>query len=95
MEKGVIYLIQPKELIGTRTYKIGCLRNHNHEGFKGSRIVCIIECDNQYDVEHHIKSDMEKQFEGDLITGDITIIKNDFIKLVNKYSKHHDDLDQN
>ncbi len=95
MEKGVIYLIQPKELIGTRTYKIECSQNNNIVMFKGSRIVCMIECDNQYDVQHHIKSDMEKQFDGDFITGDITIIKNDFIKLVNKYSEYHDDLDQN
>lgn len=90
MEKGVIYLIQPKELIGTRTYKIGCLRNHNHNGFKGSRIVCIIECDNQYNVKHYIKSDMEKEFEGDLITGNVSTIKDEFIKLVNKYSEHKD-----
>jgi hypothetical protein len=61
MEKGVIYLIQPKELIGTRTYKIGCLRNHNIDELQGSRIVCIIECDNQYNVKHYIKSDMEKE----------------------------------
>ena len=29
MEKGSIYLIQPLEFIGTRTYKIGCLKNNN------------------------------------------------------------------
>jgi len=26
MKKGIIYLIQPQELLGTRTYKIGCLK---------------------------------------------------------------------
>ena len=80
MEKGVIYLIQPKELIGTCTYKIVCLRNHNHDGFKDSRIICMIECDNQYNVKYHIKTDMEMFFIGDLITGNITFIKDEFLK---------------
>ena len=62
MKKGVIYLMQPKELFGTRTYKIGCLRNHDYDEFKGSRVVCMIECDNQYNVKHYIKSDMEKAY---------------------------------
>jgi len=88
MEKGVIYLIQPKELIGTCKYKIVCLRNHNHDEFKDSRIVCMIECDNQYNVKYHIKTDMEMFFIGDLITGDITFIKDEFFKLVKKYSKY-------
>lgn len=29
MKKGIIYLIQPPELLDTLTYKIGCLRNHD------------------------------------------------------------------
>ncbi len=29
MNKGIIYLIQPCELVGTSRYKIGCSRNPN------------------------------------------------------------------
>lgn len=29
MNKGLIYLIQPKELIGTNRYKIGCSRKND------------------------------------------------------------------
>ena len=69
MKKGIIYLIQTPELLGTHTYKIGCLRNHDIDVLKGSRIICIIECDNQYKVKYCIKEDMKKEFEKDMITG--------------------------
>ena len=29
MKKGIIYLIEPPELLDTNQYKIGCLRNNN------------------------------------------------------------------
>jgi hypothetical protein len=90
MKKGIIYLIQPQELLGTRTYKIGCLKNHDIDVLKVSRIICIIECDNQYKVKYYIKEDMKKDFEGDLITGNITIIKDQFLDLVKKYSEYKD-----
>jgi hypothetical protein len=90
MKKGIIYLIQPLELLGTRTYKIGCLKNHDIDVLKGSRIIYIIECDNQYKVKYYIKEDMKKEFEGDLIKGNITIIKDQFLDLVKKYSEYKD-----
>jgi len=88
MTKGIIYLIQPPELIDTNQYKIGCLRNHDIKKLEGSRIICMIECDNQYKVKYYIKEDMTNKFNGDIITGDITIIRYDFLELVNKYSEY-------
>ena len=90
MKKGIIYLIQPQELLGTRTYKIGCLRNHDIDVLKGCRIICMLECNNQYNVKYHIKTDMEILFKGDLISGDISFIKDEFLKLVKKYSVYKD-----
>ena len=90
MKKGIIYLIQPQELLGTRTYKIGCLRNHDIDELKGCRIICMLECNNQYNVKYHIKTDMEILFKGDLISGDISFIKDEFLKLFKKYSVYKD-----
>jgi arsenate reductase-like glutaredoxin family protein len=50
----------------------------------------MIECDNQYKVKYYIKEYMKKEFEGDMITGNITIIKDQFLDLVNKYSEYKD-----
>jgi len=91
MTKGIIYLIQPPDLLDTNQYKIGCLRNHDIHILEGSRIICMIECDNQYKVKYYIKEDLTNKFNGDIITGDITIIRYDFLELVNKYSEYKND----
>ena len=53
MNKGIIYLIQPVELVGTNRYKLGCSKNTNLErckkGYKnGSRYLSIMECDEPF-----------------------------------------------
>ena len=94
MKKGTIYLIQPPDLLDTHQYKIGCLRNNDIKKLEGSRIICMIECDNQYKVKYYIKEDLTKKFNGDIITGDITIIRYEFLELVNKYSEYsYSDID--
>ena len=47
MNKGIIYLIQPAELLGTNRYKIGCSGKNSldrcKKGYKiGSRYLSII-----------------------------------------------------
>ena len=49
MLKGIIYFIQPAELVGTNRYKIGCSKNANldrcKKGYKKeTRFICIMEC---------------------------------------------------
>ena len=56
MKKGIIYLIQPTELIGTRRYKMGCSENTELErvknGYKkGTRYILIMECNNPFILE--------------------------------------------
>ena len=51
MSKGIIYFIQPSELVGTGRYKIGCSKSPDLDrcknGYKkGSRYICIMECIN-------------------------------------------------
>jgi len=56
MNKGIIYLIQPIELINTNIYKIGCSNKNNldrcNNGYKkNSRYICIMECNNPFLLE--------------------------------------------
>lgn len=66
-EKGIIYLIQPAEWIGTNVYKIGCSRKSSLErcktGYKiGSRYLYIMECDNPISLEITLKKIFAKKF---------------------------------
>ena len=72
MNKGIIYLIQPCELIGTNRYKIGMSNNPDLErcknGYlKGSRYICIMECNCPLEIEKNIKEEFSKKFK--LIAG--------------------------
>jgi hypothetical protein len=60
MTKGIIYFIQPVEYIETNTYKIGCSKNPNLDrcknGYKkGSRFLCIMECNYPIELERKIR----------------------------------------
>lgn len=72
MNKGIIYLIQPAELVGTERYKIGMSNNTNLDrckhGYKnGSRYICIMECNEPLKLERNIKNNFNKKFK--LIAG--------------------------
>ena len=67
MDIGIVYLVQPAELIGINRYKIGmsnsntldrCVNGYN----KGSRYLCIMECLNPLDVERKIIQEFTQRF---------------------------------
>jgi len=71
-QPGIIYLIQPCELIGTNRYKIGCSEklgiDRCTQGYKkGSRVICIIKCVKPFDNEKKIKQIFNNKFK--LIAG--------------------------
>jgi hypothetical protein len=64
---GILYLIQPVELIGTNRYKIGCSSKSNIDrvkyGYKkGTRYLHILECDNAFDIEKILKDVFNEKF---------------------------------
>lgn len=63
---GIIYLIQPSELVGTNRYKIGMSNNPNLDRCKtykkGSRYLCIMECMNPLVLELDMKQEFKKIF---------------------------------
>jgi len=94
MLKGIIYLIQPVELVGTNRYKIGCsntpdLKRCNYGYKKGSRYICIMECNNPLELEKKIKDEFNKLFKliggREYFEGDETIMKQTFLKIIKKY----------
>jgi hypothetical protein len=96
MEKGIIYLIQPSELIGTSVFKIGYSGKTSLErcynGYKkGSRYLCINECVNPTILENKIKKDFNNKFKliagKEYFEGDEENIKLLFRKLVEEHEK--------
>jgi hypothetical protein len=90
--KGIIYLIQPCELIGTGRYKIGCSKNSTLDrvknGYKkGTRYLYIAECINPLIIETRIKQEFNKNFKliagREYYEGNENDIKNTFINIVN------------
>jgi hypothetical protein len=72
LEPGIIYLIQPAELVGTNRFKIGCSGNTSldrcrHGYKKGSRYICIMECVKPFALEKNIIKDFNEKFK--LIAG--------------------------
>lgn len=97
MNNGIIYLIQPAELVGTSRYKIGCSGktdlNRCKNGYKkGSRYLCIMECVNPVLLENKIKnifSDKFKLIAGkEYYEGNEIDMYNLFIQIVSDYKNN-------
>jgi hypothetical protein len=94
IKNGIIYLVQPAELVGvTNRYKIGM---SNKQGLKrclsyktGTRYLCIMEQTNVYELEKKIKQVFNAKFK--LVAGHETFegnekeIKNTFISLIKQH----------
>lgn len=101
MNKGIIYLLQPCELVGTNRYKIGISNKTNLDrcknGYKsGSRFLCIMECINPLILENKIKNKFNDVFilcaGKEYFKGDETKMIKTFINIVlNHMEKNNDD----
>ena len=99
---GIIYFIQPSELVGTNRFKIGCSKNPSldrcNKGYrKGSRYICIMECASPELLEKNIKNEFNKQYKliagTEYFEGDESIMLQNFIEIINKFkSKNNKDL---
>ena len=98
MNKGLIYLIQPSELVGTKRYKIGMSNNLNLDrcknGFKkGSRYICIMECIEPLILEGNIKKQFNEKFKliagNEYYEGNEKDILNTFNNLVMEYNNSY------
>lgn len=91
MIKGIIYFIQPAELVNTNKFKIGCsltptLDRCNKGYKKGSRYITIMECYNPLELEKKIKDEFNNNFKliagNEFFEGDENIMLDLFLNIV-------------
>ena len=91
MSTGIIYFIQPAELVGTNRYKIGCSKNPDLErcktGYrKNSRYLCIMECIDPFKKEKEIKDIFNEKFKliagTEFFEGDEKVMLREFMNIV-------------
>jgi hypothetical protein len=85
MSRGIVYLIQPVELVFGKTecYKVGASEGVDIEGCtkgykNGTEYICVVRCENPFVLKSKIKEKFRESFEtpfgkeyfkGDIITG--------------------------
>jgi len=88
---GIVYLIQPCELVGTNRYKLGCSESPTLErvknGYKkGTHIICVIQTDDPYDTESALLDEFKKKFPkiagNEYFEGDIKQMKELFLMII-------------
>ena len=92
---GIIYLIQPEELVGTKRYKIGCSGNTSLSRIKSykkdSRYIIIMECEKPFEVEKKIIKKFNEKFKliagKEYFEGNENKMKIEFLKIVENKKK--------
>jgi len=90
IDVGIVYLIQPSQLIGTERYKIGCSRDLNMVRClaynKGTRYIYTAECNEPFVVERKIKEVFNKKFKlisgNEYYEGNENAMKKEFLLIV-------------
>jgi len=94
-DKGLLYLIQPAELVGTHRYKIGYSKNNDITKFrkdykKGSRFLDIYEYDRSPLLVREIRNNFNNKFKlvagRTYYEGNETDIKKNFNAIISNYS---------
>lgn len=97
--KGIIYLIQPTELLGTDRYKIGCSLKTDLSRClsykKNSRYICIQECYHPIQLETKIKQYFTNTFSlfagKEYFAGVEKTIRQSFLNIVESHNSLYDD----
>ena len=104
---GILYLIQPAELVGTDRYKIGCSTKSTLErvknGYKkGTEVLQVIDCDNPFETEKILKKKFSEKFKliagNEYFEGDREEMKKIFYSVVMSHSndaEHENDVSDN
>lgn len=89
--RGIVYFIQPVELLGTSRYKVGCsyeptLKRPMRGYKKGSRYLIIMECDDPRKLEKLLLTEFHRKFTciagNEYFEGDENDMKQEFQKVV-------------
>lgn len=89
MSEGIVYLIQPSELVGTERYKLGCSGKSCTQRLcaykKGTRVLCVNLVKKPFFVEKKLKESFLQEF--DVVAGNEYFITIDERKM---YLKFHE-----
>ncbi len=93
---GIVYLIQPCELIGTNRYKIGRSSKSDLSRVlsykKGTKYISIIECDDDKKLEKLLIDEFNKEYTKiaghEYFKGNENDMFNSFIKIVSDYKNN-------
>jgi hypothetical protein len=104
-DKGLLYLIQPAELVGTQRYKIGYSKNNDITKFrkdykKGSRFLDIYEYERAPLLVREIRNNFNNKFKlvagRTYYEGNETDIKKNFNAIISNYNNaNNNDNDRN
>jgi hypothetical protein len=103
MNKGLIYFVQPAELIRTNRYKIGCSAKASIERLKdyrkGTRLILAMECTNPFELENKIKTSFDAKFKliagNEFFEGDEGIMKEEFLRIKNDHDATTEQIQSN
>ncbi len=96
--KGIVYLIQPVELVKGPRFKIGCSKTPDltrcKNGYNnGSRYICIMECYDPISVENELKKSFKQKFSliggYEYFEGEELQMRDEFYSIVKKCSEIH------
>ena len=99
---GIVYLIQPTELIGTDVYKIGCSRQSDlsriNTGYrKGTEPVYITHVEHPFDAERLIKTHFAKLFTlkagAEMFSGKLADMKQCYKKAIDEYETQYEPVE--
>ncbi len=94
--KGIVYLIQPVELVKGQRFKIGCSKTPDLSRCKngynnGSRYICIMECYDPISVENELKQSFKQKFSliggYEYFEGEELQMRDEFYNVVKKCSE--------
>jgi len=99
---GIVYILQPKEYIGTNIYKIGCSRRNIKrvdEYKKGKRVIVILNTTKPFKLESMIKKIFKEKFKlvkgSEYFSGDENLIKKQFFEIIESVENDNDDISNN
>lgn len=63
---GILYFIQPAELVGTNRFKVGCSAQNDLSRLKsykkGTRMIMILQCEDPFQLEQKVLVEFKNQF---------------------------------
>jgi len=96
---GILYFIQPAELVGTNRFKVGCSTKNDLSRVKtykaGTRMIMILQCEDPFLLEQKVLVEFKNQFHkiagNEYFEGDESVMRKVFYDTYLKWEHHKKD----